>query len=130
MLAMSQQTRALQLGLAGNVNPKRVRCTNPISLASAGVVNNIAVNLTFEQNNDASFIDSALSMYVDNGGNANALKFNFSSGQTFEVPANTQGYVNILQPNPVSFTYTTGGVSTAYCMLVNVFLPPQFWTTL
>lgn len=123
---MSVQASAFRLGLAGQINPEKVRCTNTIPLKAAGAGTQ-QINLTANQNNDANFIDSALSMYVNNQGQAASLTFQFSSGQLIEVAPNKQGYYNILQPNPINFTVSPSGATTATVQLINTFIPPQIW---
>lgn len=110
------------LGSQGAIDFPQYKTTSPIVFQQWGG----GIDLTAYQQNTKQFIEAALSMYVDNGNNPAALTLTFASGQIIVVPANTQGYFNILQQNPVRFT-ASGYTAGAYCMLLNRFMPAMTW---
>jgi hypothetical protein len=114
------------LGSHGEIQPDGFKCTAPLTLALvAGVP--FQINLTQQQNLDARFLSAAISLYIDNGGNANPVTFQFSSGQVIVWPADMQGYINILQPNPIAFQATCSANATATIMMINALMAPQMW---
>jgi len=115
------------LGVHGSTDPHQYRCTAPILIAAAGAQTQ-QFNFGAQQQSDSRFIDSALSMYVDNGGQATSITFTFSTGQQIVVQADTQGYFNILQGNPISFSVSTSGANVGTFMLMNFLIPPFTWT--
>lgn len=87
----------------------------------------MVIDLSANQNNNANFIDSALTVYVDNGGQTGNLVIDFASGQRIYMQANTQGYFPVLQPNPIRFSVFSNAPTTAYCQLINAILPAGTW---
>lgn len=118
---------SFQLGLGGIAKPAKLRCTAPISLAASGA-GTFPIDLTANQNDNANFIGSALTMYADMGGANEDIVIAMSSGQKIQIAAGTQGYYTILQPNPISLQFTTLGAETVpYIQLINAILPAQTW---
>lgn len=79
-----------------------------------------------------NFLESIQTMYVDNGGNGNALEINFpNSGQNITFPANSQGYINVLCPNPPRFS-VLNPAANAFAVsisIINVQLPSFIWAS-
>lgn len=123
------------LGLGGRATPTKMKCTSPIAVNLAQGAAALSVDLSANQNDNANFLDSALSMFVDASAatNTGPLTITFGSGQQIVINPNTQGYYTIAQPNPIRFGCVASGApgTTAVCniMLFNAIIPPFVWAT-
>lgn len=65
------------------------------------------------------FLDMVQSMWVDNSLSGAVLTITIpGSNQTIKYPANTQGYITVLVPNPIKISFSsTGGVAVQVILL-------------
>lgn len=76
------------------------------------------------------FISQVQTVFVDNSANAAPVDFVCSvSLQHIRIPGNTQGYVNILEPNPPKFKFTCVNPVVVPIYFLNFFMPPDIWGT-
>jgi len=75
-------------------------------------------------------MDRIQSMYVDNRSGAN-VTITFGPASQFVVfaKANTQGWYNVLAPNPVTVAFDAQGGLLTTIFLVNVPIPGAVWPT-
>lgn len=70
-------------------------------------------------------MDCVQTMYVDNADNANELTLTMGlTLQRIIIPANSQAYIPILQPNPPVLKIATTGAPVVNVQLLNFFVPP------
>lgn len=115
----------LTLPLGGSQAPGGVPLVFDFSVDTSFIVN---LTLFQQQGN----IGGVTSMWVDNSGSSGPLTIQFGqSGQIFIIKANTQGYVPVLAPNPITLTVTclTGGGSAVQVTLLNYYIAPALWIT-
>lgn len=113
------------LGVHGDGEPSQLVCTAPIAIAAGA--SNVVLDLSAAQSMQ-SLISCVLTLYINNKGNVQALTMTMASGQVLVFPANSQGYVTILQPNPFSIVVSNPGTA-ASIMPMNFFVPNIIWAT-
>lgn len=75
-----------------------------------------------------NWIKSVQCLYVDNADNADPKTIVMGvSNQRIIVPAFSQGYFPILQPNPPVLQFSSTDADTITIQILNFFLPPYIW---
>lgn len=75
-----------------------------------------------------NWIKSVQCLYVDNADNADAKTIIMGvTNQRIIVPANSQGYYPILQPDPPVLQFKSSVANTLKIQVLNFFLPPYIW---
>jgi len=108
------------------VPPDTLMGTTPIPIPANTTTNFDFTN--FQANN--GLIPAVLSIYIDNKGvGSGILTFTFASGQVIKFPASSQGYLNVLQPNPfvVSIANAAAAVVPTF-MLLDFQIPQLIWS--
>jgi len=83
-------------------------------------------DLVAEQADDV--IEYIQSIYIDNSANAQPVAFTFgTSNQKVQIPANSQGYLPVLCPNPPHFTVSATAAGTVNFLLLNNPVPATVW---
>lgn len=123
---MANNVQSFLLANRGALTPAEgFRCTGPLSVPNGGA--RTLLDLSAQQQS-SNFISGALAIYVNNGGRSNPLILLFSTGSTIAFPANAQGYVNILQTNPIQIYATNSSPEgAAEVMFTNVQMPAILW---
>ena len=77
--------------------------------------------------------DLCQTIFVDNsddtGGGGVVTIIIPSSGQQIVIPAQTQGYFNVVCPNPIAMSFASTGTQTVNVLLLDVAIPGAVWTT-
>lgn len=114
-------------GIANVIIPRGGPKTVPVILDFTGTDGTVEVDGSqLVQQNKIEYIQC---LYVDNHDNPNPLIINTDlTQQRIVVPANSQGYYSILQPNPPKFIFeTTIGAFTVPVQFLNVPVQPCVW---
>lgn len=125
-------SQAKQLGyLPNNVQTGDAACEGRKSITTIIDFNiglNFSLDLTSIQQMQ-NWIRSVQCLYIDNADNAFAITLTMGvTNQRVIVPANSQGYYPVLQPNPPVLQFVSGSVGTLKIQILNFFLPPYIWT--
>jgi hypothetical protein len=85
------------------------KVTLPISL---NWVNSAAYSLNLQNVVDRDFIDCVKTLWIDNSKNLSSVTIVLTpSLQTITFPAGLEGYVEVIAPNPLQISFTSGGVN-------------------
>jgi hypothetical protein len=88
-------------------------------------------DVDFGQLQEQAYISMVQTLYLDLSGSANPLTVLVGNvGQTIKAKANTQGFYNVLAPNPPRFAFqsTPGGVVIPV-MFLNIAIAGVVWAT-
>lgn len=74
--------------------------------------------------------DLCQTIYVDNSAGGAPLSVVFpDNGQTIVVKAGTQGYYNVMCPNPIRIQFLCSGGQIITVFLINIAIPGAVWPT-
>jgi hypothetical protein len=127
---LSIDAGALQICLTDNQNlPKEGPRVIPAQLDFSA---NDTVGLDLSNQQQRGFFSMLQTIFVDMGAAAAPLTITVNgTGQTIICKQNTQGYYNILQPNPIKLTFTSvaGSVPKVPVFLCNMPIAGAVWST-
>lgn len=93
---------------------------------SLGLTYQMDLTAAQQQNN---WVRSIQSLYVDNSTNANPLIVTMGvTQQVVKIPAWSQAYLPILQPNPPVIQMQTASAVVLKVHVLNFFVPPAIWS--
>jgi len=75
--------------------------------------------------------DLCQTIFVDNSAGGAAVTITIKgSGQVIVVKAGTQGYFNVMCPNPIQINFTSAGGSVVTVFLIDVAIPGATWSAI
>lgn len=75
--------------------------------------------------------DLCQTIFVDNSVGGAAVTITIpQSGQSIVVKAGTQGYFNVICPNPIGMVFDSAGGSRVTIFLINVAIPGATWSAI
>lgn len=121
------ETPNFAYGIANVIIPRGGPKTVPVTMDFTGTDGIFEIDGTVLVQN--SKIEYLQTMYVDNNDNANDLTIEMSiTNQRIVVPAGSQGYYSMLQPNPPKIIFTTvAGAFSIFVQFLNVPVQPAVW---
>lgn len=119
-------TPGVSFSIANVVIPKSGPKTVPCRLDFTGVTEHL---VDLSQLVETYRIEYIQTLYVDNKDNNNELDILTDlTGQRITIPANSQGYFALLQPNPPKITFqTVAGAFSVNLQFMNVPVQPAVW---
>jgi hypothetical protein len=76
-------------------------------------------------------LDLCQTLYIDNSKGGAALDVTVpASGQVITAKAGTQGYYNIICPNPIGLIFDCAGGARITIFLINVAIPGATWSAI
>jgi len=108
--------------LMGKKGPLCARINMDFSAASA-------YHLDMQQVQSTNQFDFCQTIFVDNSAGGAAISITIQgSGQVIVAKAGTQGYYNVVCPNPIVMDFNSAGGQLAQILLINVAIPGSVWT--
>lgn len=100
-------------------------CTSPVAIPASATT---PYDFTAAQST-YGLISSVQALYIDNSGAASGqLTITCTAtGQVIKFPAQSQGYINVLQPNPFVLSIVNAGTKIATMSLLNFSVPQIIW---
>lgn len=88
-----------------------------------------AYHLDMQQVQSTNQFDFCQTIFVDNSAGGSAISITIQgSGQVIVAKAGTQGYYNVVCPNPIVMDFASAGGQLAQILLINVAIPGSVWT--
>lgn len=88
----------------------------------------VQIDVQFLYAQGAGELSQLRTLYIDNSGNGQPVSlFIPVSLQEIDVPANAQGYVSLMAPNPPLVQFTSSGNIAVLMHLLNFYMPTQFF---
>jgi hypothetical protein len=104
--------------------PKALSLLCPFTASNTSFVVDFSITMT------QGFISMIQGVFVDNSANPDILQIQQSSlGINIQFPANSQGYIPLLVPNPATLTVASLGQVSVYMVFLNVPVPALIWST-
>jgi hypothetical protein len=104
--------------------PKALSLLCPFTAQNVSFVVDFSITMT------QGFISMIQGVFVDNSANPDILQIQQSSlGINIQFPANSQGYIPLLVPNPATLTVASTGQVSVYMVFLNVPVPALIWST-
>jgi hypothetical protein len=120
--ALAQQICAIQNQMVPNEGPKTIPMELQFDTTDTLVLNGLGI----QQLGKISIIQT---LYVDTSGGAALTIVCGQSRQRIDVPANTQGYYNVLLPGTFEITFVSTIGSVVNVQLINVPIAGAVWST-
>jgi hypothetical protein len=90
---------------------------------------NAHYDLDMQQVQSTNNFDFCQTMFIDNSaGGAPIVVTIPASGQVIFAKAGTQGYYNVVCPNPIKMSFDSSGGQLATILLLNVAIPGATWS--
>lgn len=87
-------------------------------------------DLDMQQVQSTNQFDLCQTIFIDNSQGGAAVTVTIGgSGQMIVAKAGTQGYYNVLCPNPIKINFQSGGGAPCTIFLINVAIPGAVWNT-
>jgi hypothetical protein len=87
-------------------------------------------HLDLQNDQSRGYIDLVQTIYIDNSAGGDQVVINISgSQQVIIAKAGTQGYYNVICPNPIVMDISSNGGQVAKFHFINVAIPGAVWST-
>ena len=87
-------------------------------------------DLNLQNTQATAQFDLCQTLFVDNSQGGAPLTIIFpTNGQTIVVKAGTQGYYNVMCPNPIAIQFQCSGGQIITVFLINIAIPGATWPT-
>jgi len=87
-------------------------------------------DLDLQQMQSTNQFDLCQTIFIDNADGGAALTITINgSGQRIVAKAGTQGYYNVLCPNPIKLHFNSAGGAICNVFLIDVAIPGAVWPT-
>lgn len=84
--------------------------------------------LNLQQQQSTNNFDFCQTIFIDNSKGGDTLTVTIGgSGQQIVAKAATQGYYNVICPNPIELVFDSNGGALATVFLINVAIPGHVW---